>query len=116
MSQIDSGIVWIQGLALALVAIGMTLLVSGTVAVLVKADDVGLHPSRTGHFAPTRAVGRDIVQSMPGVTPGVGTRAFTAALDGLVGLAAGLGLVPVTLHALLPASGWFFRRRREFAA
>lgn len=51
--------------ALALVAVGITVLVYGSVAVIVKADDVGLHMARTGRFESTRALGRGIVTSMP---------------------------------------------------
>jgi predicted DNA repair protein MutK len=157
LSQIDSGTFWIQAVALAMVAIGITVLVYGAVAMLVKADDVGLHLSMSGRFAPTRAVGRGIVRSMPGVLVGIGaigtvamlwvggsiivhglhslgwhlpyeqikhaaqgaaemagtmpglvTWVVTAGLDGIVGLAAGLALIPVVTRALVPVAGWLF--------
>ncbi len=43
------------GLVLAIVAIGITALVYGTVAILVKMDDVGLRLSQIGRLAATRS-------------------------------------------------------------
>jgi predicted DNA repair protein MutK len=64
----DSGLV-AQGVILALVGIGITALVYGGVAVIVKADDVGLWMAqREGRNVLTgavRGVGRGIVQGMP---------------------------------------------------
>ncbi len=51
---------------LAVVAVGITLMVYGSVALIVKADDVGLHMSEKGRLAATRSVGRGIVKGMPG--------------------------------------------------
>jgi predicted DNA repair protein MutK len=47
---------------------------------LVKADDIGLHLSTTGRFSPTRAFGRGIVRSMPGVLTGIGAIGTVAML------------------------------------
>ena len=58
--------IWIQGAALALAAVGITVLVYGGVALIVKADDVGLWLAREGRLSATRAVGRGIVRVMPG--------------------------------------------------
>lgn len=58
--------VWMQALALALVAIGITAIVYGGVALIVKADDVGLWLARVGRLSMTRALGRGIVRVMPG--------------------------------------------------
>jgi predicted DNA repair protein MutK len=52
---------------LLFVAVGITGLVYGTVAVLVKADDVGLHWAREGTHPLTRAVGRQLLAAMPRV-------------------------------------------------
>lgn len=67
LSQIDIDTLWIQATALAAVAIGITALVYGAVALLVKADDLGILLSAKGRLAVTRAVGRKIVKSMPSV-------------------------------------------------
>lgn len=58
--------VWMQALSLALVAIGITAVVYGGVALIVKADDVGLWLARVGRLGATRALGRGIVAVMPG--------------------------------------------------
>jgi predicted DNA repair protein MutK len=157
LSQIDIDRISIQALALAAVAIGITTLVYGAVALLVKADDLGIFLHAKGRVSLTRALGRGIVQSMPAVlavigtvgtlamlwvggsiivhglhelgwhlpyeqikrvadlaagaagrAPGVVTWAATAALDGVVGLVVGLGLIPVVTHVIVPAAGWLF--------
>jgi predicted DNA repair protein MutK len=51
--------------ALFLVAIGITVLVYGSVAIIVKADDVGLHLATEGITRVGRALGRGIVAGMP---------------------------------------------------
>ncbi|ETD91573.1 DUF808 domain-containing protein [Rhodobacter capsulatus] len=56
---------WMQTLALAAVAVGITVLVYGGVALIVKADDVGLWLARRGKIAPIRWVGRGLVRAMP---------------------------------------------------
>ncbi len=56
---------WMQTLALAVVAVGITVLVYGGVALIVKADDVGLWLARKGKIAPIRWVGRGLVRAMP---------------------------------------------------
>ena len=55
----------LAGLILAVVAIGITALVYGVVAVLVKMDDVGLRLSQIGRVAVTRSFGRWLVKFMP---------------------------------------------------
>lgn len=61
----DFGI-WMTAGALAVVAIGMTVLVYGAVALLVKIDDIGLRMAESS--APSvRSTGERIVRSMPGV-------------------------------------------------
>ncbi|WP_425090468.1 DUF808 domain-containing protein [Tropicimonas sp. S265A] len=51
--------------ALFIVAVGITILVYGSVALIVKADDVGLHLAREGITRVGRAIGRGIVAGMP---------------------------------------------------
>lgn len=57
---------WMEASTLALVAVGITFAVYGSVALIVKADDVGLAMAR-GRLSATRALGRGIVQAMPKV-------------------------------------------------
>lgn len=157
LSQIEIDTVSIQAAALAAVAIGITTLVYGAVALLVKADDFGILLNAKGRLAATQAIGRSIVKAMPAVMvviATVGTVAMlwvggsilvhglhelgwhlpyeqikqaatvasgvvgsaegfvnwlvTAALDGIVGLAAGLVLIPIVSRAVVPVSGWLF--------
>ena len=57
---------WISSaLVLALVAVGITTLVYGAVALLVKMDDVGLKLSQIGRLAATRSFGLWLVKAMP---------------------------------------------------
>lgn len=80
LSTIDNDSVWIQGAALAIVAIGITALVYGAVALLVKADDAGLKLTQIGRWAGTRALGRGIVRSMPAVMAIIATVGTAAML------------------------------------
>lgn len=57
---------WMEAATLATVAIMITTVVYGSVAIIVKADDVGLAMARKGRFGLTRALGRGIVKVMPG--------------------------------------------------
>ncbi|KJZ19950.1 DUF808 domain-containing protein [Loktanella sp. S4079] len=71
--------IWMQAMILFVVAIGITGLVYGAVAVIVKADDLGLAMARRGRFGATRAIGRALVQAMPGflvILTWVGTAAM----------------------------------------
>ena len=58
--------IWFQGAALAIAGVGITIAVYGSVALIVKADDVGLHMAERGRLGLTRALGRGIVKGMPG--------------------------------------------------
>ncbi len=60
--------VWQKAVVLAVVALGITVLVYGAVALIVKADDVGLAlAQREANGKPLRAFGRGIVRVMPGL-------------------------------------------------
>ncbi len=150
LASIPKGSIWMEGATLALVAVGITVMVYGSVAIIVKADDVGLFMAERGRLGFTRAIGRGIVQGMPGFLAGliiVGTAAMLwvggsivihglevlgwgwlehnianwavqiaqavpdqvkavvewfakATMDGLVGLALGLVLIPMVKSAL----------------
>lgn len=65
LAALPEGNFWIQAAALALVGVGITFLVYGSVALIVKADDVGLHLHQEGRFAVSRAFGHWLVRSMP---------------------------------------------------
>ena len=150
------------GLVLAVVAIGITVLVYGTVALLVKMDDAGLKLSQVGRLAATRSFGLWMVKFMPrlmtiisivgtaamlwvggniivhglevlnwhapydlikgvaaaaaeaiGVAHGFVNWVVTAALDGVVGLALGLLLLPVVTRAIIPFLSIFFPERKS---
>jgi len=60
----DLGI-WMEAAALAVVGIGITVLVYGSVALIVKADDFGLFLARVGRLSITRKIGEMIVRGMP---------------------------------------------------
>jgi uncharacterized protein len=64
LAGISESPLWMQAVVLALVGLGMTLLVYGVVAIIVKADDAGvaLATSRTGFI---RTAGRALVTGMP---------------------------------------------------
>jgi predicted DNA repair protein MutK len=66
LAAIPPGTIWMEAATLALVGIGITVAVYGSVALIVKADDVGLYAAENGRYAPTRAVGRAVVRGMPG--------------------------------------------------
>ena len=57
---------WMEAFTLAVAGIGITVIVYGSVALIVKADDVGLHMAEEGRFPVTRAFGRGLVRAMPG--------------------------------------------------
>lgn len=66
LAALPAGALLNQAAALAIVALGITALIYGSVALIVKADDVGLHMAERGRLAGTRALGRGIVKGMPG--------------------------------------------------
>lgn len=128
LATIESDSVVMRGIVLAVVAIAITVLVYGVVALLVKADDVGLRLSQTGQTSAVRALGRGLVHAMPrllAVLAVVGTGAMlwvggSIIVHGLEELgAAGLAhwihdaavaaaaLLPVSLNALHGLAEWF---------
>ncbi|MBC7985229.1 MAG: DUF808 domain-containing protein [Sphingomonadaceae bacterium] len=69
----------IRSVALAAVAIGITVAVYGVVALIVKMDDVGLHLAQRSIGA-VRALGRGMVKAMPVVMRWLGTIGTAAML------------------------------------
>lgn len=151
---------WMEAATLALVAVGITVAVYGSVALIVKADDVGLYMARNGRLGLTQALGRGIVSAMPGLmklltvvgtaamiwvggsiivhglhelgwhapydlihhaavaaaqavpqAPGFVEWAVTAALDGVVGLALGVLLIPLATRVIGPIWAAVFKGR-----
>jgi hypothetical protein len=79
LAAIPESSFWMEAATLAIVGVGITVLVYGGVALIVKADDVGLHLSTSARFGITRKLGRGIVAAMPGllrVLTTVGTAAM----------------------------------------
>ena len=64
LAAVATAPMWLQGGVLAMVGLGMTLLVYGAVAIIVKADDVGLAWSQSPNTG-LASLGRGIVSGMP---------------------------------------------------
>lgn len=64
LASVATSPVWLQATVLGVVGVGMSLLVYGAVAVIVKADDAGVALARASP-GPLRALGRGIVLGMP---------------------------------------------------
>ncbi len=65
LSAIPQSTLWMEALVLAIVALGITVAVYGSVAILVKLDDIGLVLVERGALGLTRALGRGMVKAMP---------------------------------------------------
>lgn len=65
LSAIEAPNIWIQAASLALVGIGVTVAVYGSVALIVKMDDVGLFVAQNARTRGVRALGRGLVKAMP---------------------------------------------------
>jgi uncharacterized protein len=65
LSAIPEGTIWMEAAALALVGAVITLVVYGSVALIVKMDDVGLFMAQRAHTGLGRAIGRGLVKAMP---------------------------------------------------
>jgi predicted DNA repair protein MutK len=67
LSTIDVDDLWTRAAVLVVIALLFTVLVYGTVALLVKIDDVGLYLSEAARLRRVRAFGRGLVIAMPTV-------------------------------------------------
>ncbi len=65
LGAIPDSAFWIEAITLALVGIMITVLVYGSVALIVKMDDIGLYLARKSRLALVRALGRGLVIGMP---------------------------------------------------
>ena len=105
---------WMEAATLATVAIMITVAVYGAVALIVKADDVGLALAARGRLGVTRGLGRGIVRAMPFVLKAltiIGTAAMlwvggSIVIHGLEEL--GLGLPGHLIHDAAYAIGHAF--------
>jgi predicted DNA repair protein MutK len=79
LAAIPVGNLMMQGATLAAVGVGITVLVYGGVALIVKADDFGLFLAEKGRLGVTRGIGNAIVRGMPGFLS-VLTKVGTAAM------------------------------------
>jgi len=117
LSTVSTSSFWMQATVLAVVGVGITVIVYGAVALIVKADDIGLAMAQQ-RFAPVRLFGRGMVIGMPyflSALSVVGTAAMLWVGGGIIihgleeyGLT-GLGHashgLAVAAGAMLPAGG-----------
>jgi predicted DNA repair protein MutK len=96
LAALDTDSIWFEAAALLIVGLAITALVYGSVALIVKADDIGLHMAAEGRTGVGRAVGRGIVRGMPG---------FLKALT-VVGTAAMLWVGGAIMTHGLAQMGW----------
>ncbi len=150
LNEIPDGSIGMQAGALAVVAVAITALVYGVVAIIVKMDDVGAWMALNSKTGLGRGVGTGLVKGMPHLLTvlstvgtaamlwvggsilvhgthdlgwdvvydfvkstayavagpnGFGNWAVTAGLDGIIGLAVGLLLIPIVTKGLAPLLG-----------
>ena len=65
LSNLEVTNFWMEAGALAAAAVIITVAVYGSVALIVKMDDVGLYMAKNGNLGLTRGLGRGIVRGMP---------------------------------------------------
>jgi predicted DNA repair protein MutK len=124
LAAIEAPDIWTRALILGLVGIGITVIVYGGVALIVKADDAGLWMATNGRTGAGRAFGRGLVTGMPvfmQVLSVIGTAAMTWVGGSIVvhglyefGFAGPEHIVEIAAHwaeTALPAiaglAGWF---------
>lgn len=114
LASIPDGTIWTQALVLALVGIGITAAVYGVVALIVKADDLGVMLARNKKAsavgALSRALGRGLVAGMPyllAFLSAAGTAAMIWVGGGIIvhGLEVyGLDAIAVLIHHIAAAA------------
>ena len=65
LAAIPDSTIWVEAITLAIVGIVITAGVYGSVALIVKMDDIGLFMARRGRLGVTRSLGRGLVLAMP---------------------------------------------------
>ncbi|MGC1429382.1 MAG: DUF808 domain-containing protein [Albidovulum sp.] len=98
LAATPDGSIWFKAATLAGAGLGITALVYGGVALIVKADDFGLFLSREGRLGATRRLGGLIVRAMPGFLRGL-TAVGTAAMIWVGGSIFVHGIGGFGLHA-----------------
>ena len=105
-----------------MVALLVTVMVYGAVALIVKADDAGVVLARKGKLAATRAIGHWLVTGMPSVLQVLSLVGMAAMLwvgGGIVlhGLDDfGLGVIPHAIHGMAVSVGSVFGPMKGLAA
>jgi predicted DNA repair protein MutK len=110
LATIPEASFWSQALILAVVAIGITGLVYGAVALIVKADDLGVHLAGRPRWL-SQVIGRGLVRGMPPFLILLGTVGTAAMLwvgggillHGMEGY--GLVALPHAVHDMAAATG-----------
>jgi predicted DNA repair protein MutK len=97
LAAVPDGSIMMQALVLALVGIGITVAVYGVVALIVKADDVGVALAKNDGMS--RAFGRALVLGMPGFLTFLGA-AGTAAMIWVGGSIVVHGLEAYGVHSV----------------
>jgi uncharacterized protein len=111
LAQITMPSFWGKAVVLALVAILVTVMVYGAVALIVKADDAGVFLALKAKTSAGRALGRGLVSGMPPFLEGLSALGMAAMLwvgGGIIlhGLESfGLGALPHALHGIAAAIG-----------
>jgi len=115
LSTVGEASLAMKAIVLAVVGMGITIAVYGTVALIVKADDFGVALAKRNR--PWSAIGRSVVHTMPLVLSSlslIGTLAMLwvggrmvawavgAALAGMAGLAIGAAVAPLSKHVIRP--------------
>jgi predicted DNA repair protein MutK len=116
LAAIETESILFEAAALAIVGVAITVVVYGAVAMIVKADDVGLHLAAEARTGAGRALGRGIVAGMPGflrTLTFVGTLAMLWVGGSIITHAlAGIGwpvpeeIVHAMAHSLGPVGGF----------
>lgn len=65
LAAIPEASLWMEAATLALVAVGITVAVYGSVALIVKMDDIGLYLAAAARTGFGQAIGRGLVKGMP---------------------------------------------------
>lgn len=162
LAAIPESNIWMEAITLAIVGAAITVAVYGTVALIVKMDDLGLFMAARGRLGATRSLGRGLVLGMPvlmAILSTVGTAAMLwvggsiiihgmeelgwpwlghhiyviaaaaahavplatgfvewlvkATIDGILGLALGLVLIPLATRVIGPLWARLFGGKQE---